>query len=170
MSRMIGALPGSVGYDEGGVLTDGQGRTVDFTQTLILMTSNLRSDEAVKEFFRPEFTGRLDEVLTFQPLQREQIRAIVDVQVARLTKQLADRDIGLELTDEAMTRLAELGYDPDFGARPLKRVLQRNVQNVLAEAILRDEVKPGQTALVDVHEDLFMVQARDTVPKELLHS
>ncbi|MEM6572565.1 MAG: AAA family ATPase [Planctomycetota bacterium] len=206
VSRMIGAPPGYVGYDEGGVLTeavrrkphsvilldevekahpdvfnillqllddgrltDGQGRTVDFTQTLVLMTSNLRSEDSVKEFFRPEFINRLDEVLTFQPLGKEQIRSIVDVQLARLTKQLADRDIGLELTPKAVERLSGLGYDPEFGARPLKRVLQKNVQNVLAEAILRDELRAGQTAVVDVHEDLFMVQARDTVPTELMH-
>ena len=207
VSRMIGAPPGYVGYDEGGVLTeavrrkphsvilldevekahpdvfnillqllddgrltDGQGRTVDFTQTLVLMTSNLRSEDSVKEFFRPEFINRLDEVLTFNALGKEQIRSIVDVQVARLTKQLVDRDIVLEMTDAAMTRIAEMGYDPEFGARPLKRVLQQNVQNLLAEAILKDEIHAGQTVVVDVHEDLFMVQARDTVPKELMHS
>ncbi|MEM6673523.1 MAG: AAA family ATPase [Planctomycetota bacterium] len=207
VSRLVGAPPGYVGYEEGGVLTeavrrkphsvilldevekahpdvfnillqllddgrltDGQGRTVDFTQTLVLMTSNLRSEDSVKEFFRPEFVNRLDEVLVFQPLKKEQIRSIVDVQLERLRKQLADRDIVLEVTEEAVERLAELGYDPEFGARPLKRVLQKNVQNVLAEAILRDEVRPGQTAVIDVHEDLFGVKARDTEPKELLHS
>ena len=198
VSRLIGAPPGYVGYDEGGALTeavrrkphsvilldevekahpdvfnillqllddgrltDGQGRTVDFTQTLVLMTSNLRGDDAVRGFFRPEFIGRLDEVLTFNALRQEQIGAIVDVQLERMRKQLGDREIGLELSPKAIERLAELGYDPDFGARPLKRVLQKNVQNVLAEAILRDQLRPGQTAYVDVHEDLFMVEARD---------
>ena len=207
VSRMIGAPPGYVGYDEGGALTeavrrkphcvilldevekahpdvfnillqllddgrltDGQGRTVDFTQTLVLMTSNLRTEDAVKDFFRPEFINRLDEVLVFKALEKDQFRSIVDVQVARLTKQLAGRDIELELTEEALARLAEMGYDPDFGARPLKRILQRNVQNLLAEAILRDELSAGQTAVVDVDGDLFKVQARDTVPKELLAS
>jgi ATP-dependent Clp protease ATP-binding subunit ClpB len=205
VSRMIGAPPGYVGYDEGGALTeavrrkphsvilldevekahpdvfnillqllddgrltDGQGRTVDFTQTLILMTSNLRNEEAVKNFFRPEFINRLDEVLTFKPLGREQIGTIVKVQVERLRKQLAAKDIDLLLSEAATERLGELGYDPEFGARPLKRVMQKNVQNVLAEAILRDELRPGQTAYVDVHEDLFMVEARDaTAPSEL---
>jgi len=207
VSRMIGAPPGYVGYDEGGALTeavrrkphcvilldevekahpdvfnillqllddgrltDGQGRTVDFTQTLVLMTSNLRTEDAVKDFFRPEFINRLDEVLVFKALEKDQFRSIVDVQVARLTKQLASRDIGLELTEEALVQLAEMGYDPEFGARPLKRILQRNVQNLLAEAILRDELSAGQTAVVDVDGDLFKVQARDTVPKELLAS
>jgi ATP-dependent Clp protease ATP-binding subunit ClpB len=201
VSRLIGAPPGYVGYDEGGALTeavrrkphsvilldevekahpdvfnillqllddgrltDGQGRTVDFTQTLVLMTSNLRGEDAVAEFFRPEFIGRLDEVLTFKSLGREQIGAIVDVQLARLRKQLSGREIGLELSPKAILQLGELGYDPDFGARPLKRVLQKHVQNVLAEAILRDQLRPGQTAFVDVHEGLFMVEARDSAP------
>ena len=114
----------------------------------------------MRDFFRPEFIGRLDEVLTFKPLGREQIGAIVEVQVARLRKQLALREIGLELSAKATTRLAELGYEPDFGARPLKRVLQKHVQNVLAEAILRDQLKPGQTAFVEVHEELFLVEPR----------
>ncbi|MGD2019136.1 MAG: AAA family ATPase [Planctomycetota bacterium] len=198
VSRMIGAPPGYVGHDEGGVLTeavrrkphsvilldevekahpdvfnvllqvlddgrltDGQGRTVDFTQTLVLMTSNLRGDDAVREYFRPEFVNRLDEVLTFEALGQEQIRRIVDVQVARLTRQLADRDIDLELSEAALDALAEEGFDPEFGARPLKRALQRNVQNLLAEAILRDDVRPGQAVLVDVHEGLFGVTPRE---------
>ncbi|QDV09455.1 Chaperonin protein ClpB [Planctomycetes bacterium Poly30] len=208
VSRLVGAPPGYIGYDEGGALTeavrrkphsvilldevekahpdvfnillqllddgrltDGQGRTVDFTQTLILMTSNLRNEEAVKDFFRPEFINRLDEVLTFHPLGRDQIGAIVKVQVERLSKQLEDKDIELVLSDAATERIAELGYDPEFGARPLKRVMQKNVQNLLAEAILKDQLRPGQTAFIDVHEDLFMVEARDPVnPPELQHS
>ncbi len=207
VSRMIGAPPGYVGHDEGGVLTeavrrkphsvilldevekahpdvfnvllqvlddgrltDGQGRTVDFTQTLVLMTSNLRGGDAVKDYFRPEFINRLDEVLTFNALERDQIRSIVDVQVERLSRQLADRDIELVLTDGALEALAEEGYDPEFGARPLKRALQRNVQNLLAEAILRDDLRPGQTATVDVHEGLFGVSARETLTPTLLAS
>ena len=197
VSRLVGAPPGYVGYDEGGTLTeavrrkphsvilldevekahpdvfnillqllddgrltDGQGHVVDFTHTLVLMTSNLRGESQVAEFFRPEFINRLDEVLTFKPLQKEQIRAIVDVQLARLRKQLAERDIELELSPAAIDRLADLGYDPEFGARPLKRALQKNVQNVLADAILKGELVAGQTALVDVHEDLFLVRAQ----------
>ena len=142
-----------------GRLTDGQGRSVDFSQTLVLMTSNLRGEGQVAEFFRPEFVGRLDEVLTFDALGRDQIGRIVDVQMARLRAQLAERDIELELTSAATECLADLGHDPEFGARPLKRVIQKNVQNVLAEAILRGELGPGQKAIVDVHEDLFMVRA-----------
>ena len=142
-----------------GRLTDGQGRSVDFSQTLVLMTSNLRGEGQVAEFFRPEFINRLDEVLTFEPLGRDQIGRIVDVQMARLRAQLAERDIELELTPAATECLADLGHDPEFGARPLKRVIQKNVQNVLAEAILRGELGPGQKAVVDVHEDLFMVRA-----------
>ena len=142
-----------------GRLTDGQGRSVDFSQTLVLMTSNLRGEGQVAEFFRPEFVGRLDEVLTFEPLGRDQIGRIVDVQMARLRAQLAERDIELELTPAATECLADLGHDPEFGARPLKRVIQKNVQNVLAEAILRGELGAGQKAIVDVHEGLFMVRA-----------
>ncbi|MEL6903864.1 MAG: AAA family ATPase [Planctomycetota bacterium] len=142
-----------------GRLTDGQGRVVDFTQTLVLMTSNLRTDDAVAQFFRPEFVNRLDEVLHFRALERAQIRAIVDVQLARIERQLDEREIALELSDAAIDRLVELGYDPEFGARPLKRALQRNVQNALADAILRGDIGPGRTARVDVHEDLFFVRA-----------
>lgn len=145
-----------------GRLTDGQGRSVDFTQTLILMTSNLRGEDAVAKFFRPEFINRLDEVLTFEALGKDQIRSIVNVQIARLAAQLAERSIALEVSDVALDRIAELGYDPEFGARPLKRVIQKNVQNALAEAILRGDLGAGQTAYVDVHEDLFMVRARET--------
>ena len=142
-----------------GRLTDGQGRSVDFSQTLVLMTSNLRGEGQVAEFFRPEFINRLDEVLTFGPLGRDQIGRIVDVQMARLRAQLAERDIALELTPAATECLADLGHDPEFGARPLKRVIQKNVQNVLAEAILRGELGAGQKAIVDVHEGLFMARA-----------
>jgi ATP-dependent Clp protease ATP-binding subunit ClpB len=190
VSRLIGAPPGYVGYEEGGRLTeavrrkphsvilldevekahpdvfnvllqllddgrltDGQGRTVDFTQTLVLMTSNLRSQEQVQEFFRPEFINRLDEVLVFDSLTREQLRTIVDVQVERIARHLREQEIGLELTSGAKDQLAQEGWDPDFGARPLKRALQRGVQNLLAEAVLADEVQPGDTALVDWSED-----------------
>jgi ATP-dependent Clp protease ATP-binding subunit ClpB len=148
-----------------GRLTDGQGRTVDFTQTLVLMTSNLRGEAGVREYFRPEFINRLDEVLTFEALKKEQIRAIVDVQVARLQKQLADKDIGLQLTPAALERLAEEGYDPEYGARPLKRAIQRHVQNLLAEAILEGRIQAGHTAIIDVHEGLFMAEARLTTPE-----
>jgi ATP-dependent Clp protease ATP-binding subunit ClpB len=204
VSRLIGAPPGYVGYDEGGALTeavrrkphsvllldevekahpdvfnvllqllddgrltDGQGRTVDFTQTLVLMTSNLRGEAGVREYFRPEFINRLDEVLTFESLKKEQIRSIVDVQIRRLQKQLADKEIGLELSPAALDRLAEEGYDPEYGARPLKRAIQRNVQNLLAEAILDGRIAAGQTAWIDVHEGLFMAQPRPTAAESV---
>ena len=136
-----------------GRLTDGQGKTVDFSQTLVLLTSNLRDDSQVREFFRPELLNRLDEVLTFEALTRTQLRSIVDVQVARLATQLADQEIGLELTGAALERLAEEGWDPAFGARPLKRALQRGVQNELARAVLAGTIHAGQTAGVNWTED-----------------
>ena len=201
VSRLIGAPPGYVGYDEGGALTeavrrkphsvilldevekahpdvfnvllqllddgrltDGQGRTVDFTQTLVLMTSNLRGEEGVKQFFRPEFINRLDEVLVFDALKPEQIRSIASVQIARLAKQLEEKDIRLELTSAALDQLAEQGYDPEFGARPLKRAIQKHIQNLLAEAILEDRIQAGQTAVVDVHKGLFILTADEGAP------
>ncbi|MBI5362620.1 MAG: AAA family ATPase [Planctomycetes bacterium] len=197
VSRLIGAPPGYVGYDEGGALTeavrrkphsvvlfdevekahpdvfhvllqmlddgrltDGQGRTVDFTQTLVLMTSNLRHVDQVRQFFRPEFVNRLDEILVFDPLAPEQIRQIVDVQVARIAKHLAEQEIGLELTNAAKDELAQQGYSPEFGARPLKRAFQKHVQNLLADAILSGKLAHGDTAVVDVSKGNFWVAAR----------
>jgi ATP-dependent Clp protease ATP-binding subunit ClpB len=196
VSRLIGAPPGYVGYEEGGVLTeavrrkphsvilldevekahpdvfnvllqllddgrltDGKGRTVDFTQTLVLMTSNLRSQEQLRDFFRPEFLNRLDEVLTFESLGREQIRAIVDVQVERLREHLAEQEIELELTEAAKTQLAEVGYDPEFGARPLKRAIQKHVQNPLADAILSGRLGRGDRARIEFVDGDFQVEA-----------
>lgn len=150
-----------------GRLTDGQGRTVDFGQTLVLMTSNLRSEGAVTEFFRPEFLNRLDEVLTFAELDRDEIREIVDVQVARLARHLAEQEVELVLTDAAKDRLAEEGYQPEFGARPLKRAIQKSVQNPLAEAILDGTVSRGQTAIVDWFEESgFVVRPGESAPSE----
>lgn len=204
VARLIGAPPGYVGYDEGGVLTeavrrrpyqvilfdevekahpevfnvllqvlddgvltDGQGRTVDFKQTLIVLTSNLGSQalsqlpdgadvanakrgvmEAVRAHFRPEFLNRLDEIVVFDRLNRGQMDAIVDIQMARLQKRLASRKIRLELDQAARTWLADEGYDPVYGARPLKRVIQKALQDPLAEAILAGEV--GDDAVVPV--------------------
>jgi ATP-dependent Clp protease ATP-binding subunit ClpB len=206
VSRLIGAPPGYVGYDEGGALTeavrrrpyqvvlfdeiekahpdvfnvllqvlddgrltDGQGRTVDFKNTLIVMTSNLGSEflvnlaenqdsddvkeqvmEVVKRQFRPEFLNRVDDIILFHRLMRQHMGAIVDIQLERLQKLLGDRKIALSLSDEAKTRLAELGYDPAYGARPLKRVIQKNVQDPLAEEILSGRVKDGDEVQVDV--------------------
>jgi ATP-dependent Clp protease ATP-binding subunit ClpB len=199
VSRLIGAPPGYVGYDEGGVLTeavrrrpyqvvlfdevekahpdvfnvllqvlddgvltDGQGRTVDFKQTLIVLTSNLGSQalsqlpdgadpsqakrdvmDAVRAHFRPEFLNRLDETVIFDRLKREDMNGIVDIQMARLLKRLAARKIDLQLDDAARQWLADEGYDPVFGARPLKRVIQRALQDPLAEMLLAGDIADG---------------------------
>jgi ATP-dependent Clp protease ATP-binding subunit ClpB len=209
VSRLIGAPPGYVGYDEGGVLTeavrrrpyqvilfdevekahedvfnvllqvlddgrltDGQGRTVDFRNTIIVLTSNLGSDvlaaqpdgeipalaqaqvmKAVREHFRPEFLNRLDEIVLFRRLQRSDMATIVDIQLAGLRRLLEDRKIGLQLDAAAMDWLAEQGYDPVYGARPLKRVLQRSLQNALAGLILDGTVKDGETVRVSASRD-----------------
>ena len=149
-----------------GRLTDSQGRTVDFTQTLVLMTSNLRGEGQLREFFRPEFLNRLDEVLTFKALQPEQLRAIVEVQLARIAGHLAEQEIGLEVTDAAKDELAREGWDAEFGARPLKRVLQRRLQNPLAEAVLGSTLTRGQVAVIDWTEDGgFALTARSAEPE-----
>jgi ATP-dependent Clp protease ATP-binding subunit ClpB len=194
VSRMIGAPPGYVGYDEGGALTeavrrkphsvvlfdevekahpdvfnvllqllddgrltDGQGRTVDFTQTVVLMTSNMRHEDQVREFFRPEFINRLDDILVFNALTEEQIRSIVDVQLKRIQQHLAEQEIKLELTETAKDELAKQGYSPEFGARPLKRALQKHVQDLLADAILTSKLKSGETAVIDASKGRFWV-------------
>src|SRR4051794_14673825 len=186
VSRLVGAPPGYVGYDEGGQLTeavrrrpysvvlldeiekahaevfdvllqilddgrltDGQGRTVDFRNTVIIMTSNIRSADALREFFRPEFLNRVDEIVEFSPLSREQLSEIVELQLARLRERLADRGIDLELTDSAKEALAEAGWDPTYGARPLKRAIQRLVENPLALRLLEGDFREGETVLVD---------------------
>src|SRR5262249_85681 len=135
-----------------GRLTDGQGHVVDFTQTLVLMTSNLRSEKDVRGHFRPEFINRLDEVLVYKPLERGEIARIVDVQLAPLPKRLAEQDLTLELTQAARDALAEEGWDPEYGARPLKRAIQRRLENKLAEAILAGKLLPGDTAVFDFGE------------------
>ncbi len=204
VSRLIGAPPGYVGYDEGGQLTeavrrrpyavilldeiekahpdvfnvllqvlddgrltDGQGRTVDFRNTVIIMTSNLGSDviqkmfyeegalegnyagmksavmEVVQDNFRPEFINRIDDICVFRPLGVEQIRSIVDIQLAQLRRRLLERNLELTLDDSAVERLSEAGYDPVYGARPLKRAIQQQVENPLAQAILGGKFQPG---------------------------
>ena len=216
VSRLIGAPPGYVGYDEGGVLTeavrrrpyqvvlfdevekahpevfnvllqvlddgvltDGQGRTVDFKQTLIILTSNLGSQalsqlpegadaaaakrdvmDAVRAHFRPEFLNRLDEIVVFDRLAREQMDAIVDIQMARLVKRLASRKIRLELDEPARKWLANEGYDPVYGARPLKRVIQRALQNPLAEALLAGDVQDGSVVPVTAGADGLIIGER----------
>ena len=150
-----------------GRLTDGHGRTVDFRNTVIIMTSNLGSQriqdmagdenydqikaavmEVVGDHFRPEFINRVDDLVVFHPLGREEIRKIVDIQLASLRNRLGDREIGLEVTGEAMDLLAEAGFDPVYGARPLKRAIQQRLENPLAEAILRGDFSPGDVIKV----------------------
>nr|WP_296752236.1 ATP-dependent chaperone ClpB [Thioalkalivibrio sp.] len=152
-----------------GRLTDGHGRTVDFRNTVIVMTSNLGSQliqemageehyeqmkaavmEVVGQHFRPEFINRVDDVVVFHPLGREQIRAITDIQLGLLRKRLAERDMGLEISAEALDRLGEAGFDPVYGARPLKRAIQTQVENPLAQALLSGRFAPGDTVRVDV--------------------
>jgi ATP-dependent Clp protease ATP-binding subunit ClpB len=152
-----------------GRLTDGQGRTVDFRNTVIVMTSNLGSHliqekageenyesmktavmEIVGQQFRPEFINRLDEIVVFHPLAREQIRAIARIQIRYLQARLADRDIGLEVTDAALDRLGEVGFDPVYGARPLKRAIRQELENPLAQEILSGRFGSGDLIQVEV--------------------
>jgi ATP-dependent Clp protease ATP-binding subunit ClpB len=132
-----------------GRLTDGQGRTVDFRNTVLIMTSNIRSVEALRDHFRPEFLNRVDEIVEFKPLSREQIAVIVEHQLARLRDRLAERRIAIELTDAAKEMLAEAGWDPAYGARPLKRAIQRLVENPLALRLLEGTFADGDTIRID---------------------
>jgi ATP-dependent Clp protease ATP-binding subunit ClpB len=216
VSRLIGAPPGYVGYDEGGALTetvrrrpyqvvlfdevekahpdvfnvllqvlddgrltDGQGRTVDFTNTIIVLTSNLGSEylasleegrdsseveeqvmEVVRRHFRPEFLNRLDEVILFHRLGRGQMDAIVRIQLKRLEQLLAERSIRLELDDAARAWLAKSGYDPVYGARPLKRAIQRQLQNPLAQLILEGAIKDGDVVRVSAGDRGLVINER----------
>jgi ATP-dependent Clp protease ATP-binding subunit ClpB len=154
-----------------GRLTDGQGRTVDFANTLIILTSNLGSQylsslsdeqtvedvepqvmEVVRAHFRPEFLNRLDEIILFHRLAQEHMGPIVDIQVGRVQKLLSDRKIRLELTDGARAWLGRVGYDPVYGARPLKRAVQKYLQDPLADAILRGEIPEGTVVKVEEGE------------------
>jgi ATP-dependent Clp protease ATP-binding subunit ClpB len=132
-----------------GRLTDGQGRTVDFRNTVLIMTSNVRSAEAMTEIFRPEFLNRIDEIVEFHPLSKEQIGEIVELQLRRVEQRLAERGLRLELTAEARVVLAEAGWDPTYGARPLKRAIQRLLENPLALRLLEGEFAEGDTIRVD---------------------
>jgi ATP-dependent Clp protease ATP-binding subunit ClpB len=187
VSRLVGAPPGYVGYDEGGQLTeavrrrpysvvlldeiekaapdvfdillqvfddgrltDGQGRTVDFKNTVMIMTSNIPGGRAgVEAQFKPEFINRLDDIVEFQPLSRDQIGEIVDLQVERLARRVEERGIQIELTEDARTLLGNLGYDPTYGARPLKRVIQKRLIDKLAMAILEGAFREGDMVIVD---------------------
>jgi ATP-dependent Clp protease ATP-binding subunit ClpB len=143
-----------------GRLTDGQGRTVDFRNTVIIMTSNIRTADALREFFRPEFLNRIDEIVEFKPLTREQLGEIVELQLARLRSRLADRGLMLELTDAAKEVVAEAGWDPTYGARPLKRALQRLIENPLALRLLEGDFVEGDTIRVDAQNgDLVFTRA-----------
>jgi ATP-dependent Clp protease ATP-binding subunit ClpB len=135
-----------------GRLTDGQGRTVDFRNTVLIMTSNVRSVDALRDVFRPEFLNRIDEVIEFQPLSKEQIAEIVELQLGRLHERLAERRIELELTDAAKEALADAGWDPAYGARPLKRAIQRLLENPLALRLLEGDFADGDTIRVDAED------------------
>jgi ATP-dependent Clp protease ATP-binding subunit ClpB len=134
-----------------GRLTDGQGRTVDFTNTVLIMTSNLPGDPA--SYFKPEFINRVDDIIRFASLDEAAVRQIADIQIERLRTRLADQRIGLEVTDDAMGVLATLGFDPAFGARPLKRVIQREIGDRAALLILDGSVTDGGSLTVDVVGD-----------------
>ena len=158
-----------------GRLTDGQGRTVDFTNTVIVMTSNAGSqviqkvteqggseeemnnavDDALKARFLPEFLNRIDDVVVFRPLDRAQIRKIVTLQLAGLSSRLQQSGLSLEVTDAAIDQIADSGYDPTYGARPLKRVIQREIQNPLATSILKAQYDEGTTIRADFDGDRF---------------
>jgi ATP-dependent Clp protease ATP-binding subunit ClpB len=155
-----------------GRLTDGQGRVVDFKNTILIMTSNIGSHrileyrgafegeayermkgavlEEMRHHFRPEFLNRVDEIIVFHALSEEHLKEIVEIQLGRLRQRLAERHIGLELTDAARTHLVRTGYDPLYGARPLKRAIQREIETPLGRRILKGEVRDGQTVLVDL--------------------
>jgi ATP-dependent Clp protease ATP-binding subunit ClpB len=217
VSRLIGAPPGYVGYEEGGQLTepvrrrpysvllfdevekahpdvwntllqvlddgrltDGQGRTVDFKNTVIVMTSNVGSHhimqlddeeemraavmEDLRTSFRPEFLNRLDETILFHRLDRAQIRRIVDIQLARFAKRVGSRDLQLRVTDRAKDFLSNVGYDPTFGARPLKRAIQRYLENPLAQELLAGTYEPGDVVHVDAGEGALTFEREPTAP------
>ena len=162
-----------------GQLTDGQGRKVDFKNTVLVMTSNLGSDviqsmfanesyeamrdavmEIVGAHFRPEFINRIDEAVVFHPLEKSQIRGIADIQLQLLRDRLKDRDLGFEMSDGAIERLVEVGYDPIFGARPLKRAIQRSIENPLAQDILAGRFMPGSTIVAEVKDGELVFTSR----------
>ncbi|MGZ4282418.1 MAG: ATP-dependent chaperone ClpB [Gaiellaceae bacterium] len=148
-----------------GRLTDGQGRTVDFRNAVVIMTSNLRSCNALREHFRPEFLNRIDEVIVFTPLTREQLGRVVELQVRRLRERLAQRGLDLELTPAAEELVADAGWDPTYGARPLKRALQRLVENPLAKRLLEGDFAEGDTVLVDASDgELAFSKAKTAEP------
>ena len=142
-----------------GRLTDGQGRTVDFTNVVLIMTSNLPGDPI--DHFRPEFVNRIDEMGRFRALTPMDLAPIVEIQLDHLRERLADRRITLEVTDAGRAALVEAGYDPAFGARPLKRVIQRQVADRLANALLDGTVVDGATVVIDANSDGFTLSVSD---------
>jgi ATP-dependent Clp protease ATP-binding subunit ClpB len=169
-----------------GRLTDGQGRTVDFRNTLIILTSNLGADilanqpegqdstavkdqvmDVVRASFRPEFLNRLDEIILFHRLFREHMAGIVDIQLQRLTKRLADRKIVLDFDEKAKAWLGEHGYDPIYGARPLKRTIQKNLENPLATMLLEDRIKDGQTVKISAGKNGLVIDGQDIATEDL---
>jgi ATP-dependent Clp protease ATP-binding subunit ClpB len=210
VSRLVGAPPGYVGYDEGGQLTeavrrrpysvvlldevekahpevfnvllqllddgrltDGQGRTVDFRNTVVLMTSNIGSQHLLagkteaaeervltelKNHFRPEFLNRVDDVIMFHSLGREELARIVDIQLAHVAERLGRRELNLDVSDEAKAKLADLGYDPVYGARPLKRVVQKQVSDRVARKVLEGQFGRGDTVRVTLDGDEIVIE------------
>ena len=216
MSRLIGAPPGYVGYEEGGQLTeavrrrpysvilfdeiekahpdvfnvllqvlddgritDSQGRTVDFKNTIIILTSNLGSqilldgigadgeitqeakdqvDTLLHHTFRPEFLNRLDEIVFYKPLTKANITGIIDLQIDALNKRLSDKQLRCELTDSAKQLIIDTSYDPQFGARPLRRYIQHTVETLIAKKILAGSILPGETITVDVQNDELVIR------------
>jgi ATP-dependent Clp protease ATP-binding subunit ClpB len=145
-----------------GRLTDGQGRTVDFRNAVLIMTSNIRSAESLREHFRPEFLNRIDEIVEFEALSREQIGEIVELQLGRLRERLAERGLSLELTAEAKAVLAEAGWDPSYGARPLKRAIQRLLENPLALRLLEGGFSEGDLVRVDAQNGDLVFERAET--------
>jgi ATP-dependent Clp protease ATP-binding subunit ClpB len=145
-----------------GRLTDGHGRTVDFRNTVIIMTSNVRSAEAMRDVFRPEFLNRIDEIIEFHALTKEQLSDIVELQLGQLRRRLAERGLTVELTDAAKEQLVEAGWDPTYGARPLKRALQRLVENPLAKALLEGDFGEGDAIRVDAGDDELVFERAGT--------
>jgi ATP-dependent Clp protease ATP-binding subunit ClpB len=142
-----------------GRLTDGQGRTVDFKNTVLIMTSNIPGGRAGVELrFKPEFVNRLDDIVEFEQLSREQIAEIVDLQVAVLVKRVREREVEVELSDAARMLIGNLGYDPTYGARPLKRVIQKRLVDPLALAILDGRFVPGDTVKVDAADGELVLE------------
>ena len=202
VSRLVGAPPGYIGYDEGGQLTeavrrrpysvvlldeiekahsdvfhvllqvlddgrltDGQGRTVDFKNTIVIMTSNAQREE-IPRLFRPEFLNRVDEIITFHRLTEEQLKKIVDIQLTGLRARLAERHIELVLSDAAREYLVRVGYDPSYGARPLKRAIQREVETPLARKLVAGEIRDGQKVFVDERNGRMVIEVESAARAE----